>query len=305
MSNGSIRLLFTRLRTEEKLLAEAAEKRGLPLAIENVRDAVFPQKQKSGDIFLCRCIGHHQNLAVARMLEGSGFRTVNSSRVMELCGDKVATSSVLHEAGIPQPGYRVAFSREGALRAAAELGYPVVFKPATGSWGRLLAKAQDMETAEAIAEHKEHLGPQHQIFYIQQWVEKDGFDIRAFIIGGEPVCAIRRYSGHWITNTARGGSVKVHPLDTELENLLLRVYDAIQGDFLAVDLFFTKGGYLVNEINDGAEFRNSITPTGEDIPGRVVELCASLLKRTPSKTGRNKPTCKIAEHRGPEVTNLN
>lgn len=304
MSNGSIRLLFTRLRTEEKLLAEAAGKRALPFVIENVRDAVFPRLQDSEDIFLCRCIGHHQNLAVARMLERSGFRTVNSSRVMELCGDKVATSSVLQEAGIPQPRYRVALSREGALQAAAELGYPVVFKPATGSWGRLLAKVQDAETAEAIAEHKEHLGPQHQVFYIQEWVEKDGFDIRAFIIGGEPVCAIRRYSGHWITNTARGGSATEHPLHEDLRSLLLRIYDAIQGDFLAVDLFLTKGGYLVNEINDGAEFRNSIAPTGEDIPGRVVELCASLLKRKPSTTGGNKPACKIANPRGPEVTNL-
>lgn len=300
MSSGRIRLLYTRLRKEEKLLVEAGGRKNLPCVAENIRDRVFPAVSDRSDVFLCRCIGHHQNLAAARLLEGRGNRIVNASRVIELCGDKVATSSLLEKAGIPQPRFRVAFSREGAIEAAEELGYPVVFKPAVGSWGRLLAKVPDRETAESITEHKEHLGPHHQVFYLQEWIEKPGFDIRAFIVGGVPLCAIRRHSAHWITNTARGGAAENHPVDTELESLLLKIQEAVQGDFLAVDCFLTKDGYLVNEINDGAEFRNSIEPTKTDIAGAVMDLCKELLKGKTS-AGIRKPEKKDFALQGPEV----
>lgn len=247
--------------------------------MESIRESVLAFEENESDIFLCRCIGHSQNLAAARLLERTGARVVNSSSVMEICGDKVATSSVLEKAGIPQPRFAVALSQEGAIKAAEQIGYPVVFKPAVGSWGRLLARVADRETAESVAEHKEHLGPNHQIFYIQEYVQKPGYDIRAFVVGGNPVCAIRRNSDHWITNTARGGTAGNHLIDEELHGLLCRVHQAIPGDFLAVDCFVGDTGYLVNEVNDGAEFRNSIAPTGQDIALDVINLCGGLLKR--------------------------
>ncbi len=279
MSSGRVRILFSRLRIEEKLLAEAADRHNVPFSLENVRDAVLPLDIGDGDIFLCRCIGHSQNLATARLLEGHSARVVNPSRIMEICGDKIATSSTLERSGIPQPRFLSALSREGAVKASEMIGYPVVFKPSVGSWGRLLARIEDRDTGESIAEHKEQLGPNHQIFYIQEYIEKPGYDIRAFIIDGKPVCAIRRYSSHWITNTAQGGTAQNHPIDPELEMILSRVHGAIPGDFLAVDCFQTRTGILVNEVNDCAEFRNSIDPTGVDIASEVVLFCASLLKR--------------------------
>ncbi|AER67194.1 L-2-aminoadipate N-acetyltransferase [Thermovirga lienii DSM 17291] len=281
MNNGRVRILFTRLRTEEKLLAERAERLGVPYSLENIRDLSLPMDYNEEDIFICRCISHFQNLAIARMLESYGLRTINPSGIMSLCGDKIATSSVLTRHNIPQPRYRVAFSAEGALAAAREIGFPVVFKPSTGSWGRLIAKAQDEETAQSIIEHKEHLGALHHVFYIQEYVEKPGFDIRAFVLGGEPLCAISRRSAHWITNTARGASAENYPIDQDMDALLRRVYEAIPADFMAVDIFITEQGYLVNEVNDSAEFRNSIETTGCDIPAKVIQYAQDIkIKRT-------------------------
>jgi [lysine-biosynthesis-protein LysW]--L-2-aminoadipate ligase len=274
-----LRILYSRLRAEEKQLACAAGTRGIPYLLEDARQSSWKIEPREGDVFLARCIGHLQNTAVARLLEASGARVVNPARVMETCGDKLATSAALAEAGIPQPSFRAAFSEEAALDAAEELGYPVVFKPACGSWGRLLALASNRETAEAIVEHKAHLGAAHQVYYMQSYVEKGGFDVRAFVVDGRPLCAIRRTSSHWITNTARGGSAQSQPMDRELKDLLEKVHGAIGGDFLAVDLFLTSSGWLVNEVNDGAEFRNSIEPTGVDIPGAVVEMASGLMKR--------------------------
>jgi [lysine-biosynthesis-protein LysW]--L-2-aminoadipate ligase len=217
-------------------------------------------------------VSHNENESIASLLETEGVRVINPSSVMKLCGNKLLTTLALKKHGIPQPEFRVAFTPEAALKASLELGFPVVYKPILGSWGRLLAKANDTESAEAILEHKAMLGSLHNVFYIQEYIEKNGFDIRAFVVNGEAICAINRTSEHWITNTARGGKASDFQLDSEAKTLLASVHGAVGGEFLAVDLFNADGRLLVNEVNDGGEFRNSIKPTGTDIPGAVVRV---------------------------------
>ncbi len=285
-----LRMLYTRLRTEEKLLAQAAEWRGIPFSLHHLGDDFWGGEDGTssfapGDVLLLRCIAHGENELLASHFAYRGWRTVNPREVISCCGHKGETSMLLEAAGIPQPAFRFAFSSEGALKAAEDLGYPVVFKPMSGSWGRLLAKVDTPEMAEAVIEHKVQLGGQHRHLYVQRYVEKEGFDVRAFVIGGEPRCAIRRYSEHWITNTARGGRAEVQPLGRDLVNLLNRVHRAVGGDFLAVDCFATPSGWMVNEINDGGEFRNSIDITGVDIPGELLEHCAFLEEGFSSDSG--------------------
>ena len=152
------------------------------------------------------------------------------------------------------------------------MGYPVVLKPAVGSWGRLLSKLNDRESAEAVLEHKEVLGTyHHSIFYIQDYIEKPMRDIRAFVIGGETICAIYRDSEHWITNTARGGQSSNCPVTPELDDLCVRAANAVGGGVVAIDVLEDPDrGLLVNEVNYTMEFRNSILPTGVDIPDRMA-----------------------------------
>jgi [lysine-biosynthesis-protein LysW]--L-2-aminoadipate ligase len=222
------------------------------------------------DVVLARCVSHGENESVAAFLESEGVRVVNSSKVMRLCGNKLLTTLALKKAGIPQPEFRLAFTPEAALEASAEFGFPVVYKPVTGSWGRLLAKANDAEAAEAVLEHKAMMGSIHNIFYIQEYIEKGGFDVRAFVVNGRAICAINRTSEHWITNTARGGKASNFPLDDDVKALLKSLHDVVGGEFLAADIFNVNGKWLVNEVNDGGEFRNSTEPTGTDIPGAIV-----------------------------------
>lgn len=253
-------------------MLEAAKRENIPCELQNVTDVYYGGKNfcAPDDVILARCVSHNQNESVAQILEREGVRVVNASPVMTLCGNKLSTTLALAGAGIAQPEFRVAFTPEAALEASEELGYPVVYKPVSGSWGRLLAKANDREAAEAILEHKSMLGAVHNIFYIQEYVDKGGFDVRAFVVDGEPLCAINRVSEHWITNTARGATATNFPLDEEVKNVLRNVQRTIGGEFLAIDLFCSNGRWLVNEVNDGGEFRNSIEPTGVDIPGAVV-----------------------------------
>jgi len=208
-----------------------------------------------------------------RLLELSGIPTVNRYATAATCADKLLTTAALTQAGLPQPRVRIAFTVETALAAIEELGYPVVLKPVVGSWGRLLARINDRDAAEAVLEHKETLGSyQHGIFYIQEYVAKPGRDIRAFVIGDETVGAIYRQSPHWITNTARGGTASRCEVTPEMNDLCRRAAQAVGGGVLALDLMEDPDrGFLINEVNHTMEFRNSIAPTGVDIPARVVQ----------------------------------
>ena len=191
------------------------------------------------------------------------------------CGDKILTAASLAEQGVPQPEARVAFTPESALDAIEELGYPVVLKPAVGSWGRLLSKINDRDAAETVLEHKSVVGSYHHpIFFVQKYVAKGGRDIRSFVVGDDCVAAIYRSSDHWITNTARGGRAANCPVTAEIAALSLRAAEAVGGGVLAVDLFESADSLLVNEVNYTMEFRNSIDVTGVNIPERIVSYVA-------------------------------
>ena len=95
-----------------------------------------------------------------------------------------------------------------------------MLKPCVGSWGRLVAKINDRQAAEAILEHKQILGSyHHSIYYIQEYIQKPGRDIRSFVVGDETVAAIYRTSDHWITNTAQGGKASNCPITPEVDRL--------------------------------------------------------------------------------------
>jgi [lysine-biosynthesis-protein LysW]--L-2-aminoadipate ligase len=162
--------------------------------------------------------------------------------VAERCGDKYVTSQILVNAGIPTPRLLMAFDSKAALEAIDELDYPCVLKPVVGSRGRLLARVDNREMAEAIIEHKASLGVHHQVFYIQEFVDKPGRDIRAFVIGEEPIAAIYRASDNWITNTARGSVATNCPLTSELSDICQRTARVIDDGLLAIDLFETDDG---------------------------------------------------------------
>tara|TARA_B100001123_G_scaffold447360_1_gene604631 strand:- start:380 stop:1213 length:834 start_codon:yes stop_codon:yes gene_type:complete len=267
-------LLHSLIRKEEKLLIEEFQVRGVDLVMIDDRKLISDLNSAPDvDVVLERSINHSRSMYVLRLLEAAGVYCINAADVAKICGDKILTSVALKEAGVNQPPVRVAFTEESALDAIEELGYPVVLKPAVGSWGRLLSKVNDRESAEAILEHKALLGSyHHSIFYIQKFVEKKGRDIRSFVVGNECIAAIYRSSDHWITNTARGASASGCEVSTQVADISLAAADAVGGGILAVDLFETDGDLSVNEVNYTMEFRNSIETTGVNIPARVVDF---------------------------------
>ncbi|MSP14607.1 MAG: lysine biosynthesis protein LysX [Chloroflexi bacterium] len=275
-------ILYSRVRVEEKLLIEELDRQGVPYELIDDRELIFdldnPEPWAKYDVVLERCINHSRALYSLHILEDWGVRCVNTARSASICGDKLLTSTALVRGGVPSPRIKVAYTPESALEAIEQLGYPVVLKPAVGSWGRLISKINDREAAEAVLEHKETLGTyHHSIFYIQEYIHKPSRDIRAFVVGDETICAIYRTSEHWITNTARGGKSSNCPVTPELNKICVAAAHAVGGGVLAVDVLEDEErGLLVNEVNYTMEFRNSIAPTGVNIPARIIDYTLAV-----------------------------
>jgi [lysine-biosynthesis-protein LysW]--L-2-aminoadipate ligase len=270
-----IGLLHSLIRKDEKFLMDELVKiKGVELVLIDDREITFNlgHDKFEVDVLVERCINHSRALHGLRLFEAAGIKCVNSYHVATVCGDKLLTSVALAENNVPQPEVRVAFTEESAMKAILEMGFPVVLKPAVGSWGRLLSKINDKDAAEAILEHKTVLGSyHHSIFYIQKYVEKKGKDIRSFVVGDKCIAAIYRNSPHWITNTARGGVATNCPVTEELNDISVRAARAVGGGIVAIDVFETEEGLTVNEVNYTMEYKNSITTTGVNIPQKMAE----------------------------------
>ena len=269
-----IGILCSRVRVEEKALFEALRRRNIPferLDEDRVQFAIG-DSMPHDDVVLDRSIHHGRSLYALTLLNAARIPSVNRGRVARICGDKILTTAALSRAGLPIPKTVVTFTRAAALDAIEKMGYPVVLKPMVGSWGRLLAKINDRDAAEAVLEHKETLGSyQHGIFYIQEYVNKPERDIRAIVVGDRTIGAIYRRSDHWITNTARTGQASACEVTPEIDQLCRKAASAVGGGFLSVDLLEHDRGLLVNELNYTPEFHGFMTATGLPVADLVID----------------------------------
>ncbi|GAB3314691.1 lysine biosynthesis protein LysX [Haloplanus rallus] len=270
-------LLYSRIRRDEKLLLSELRDRDHEVTKIDVRKERFnigdaPETFDDIDIAVDRCLATSRSRYVTRFLDAYGVPVVNAADTAELCADKVKNSLVLEAAGVPTPNTDVAFTTDSALESIEDFGYPCVLKPVIGSWGRLMAKVDSRSAAEAILEHKATLGHyEHKVFYIQEFVEKPGRDIRVVATDGEPVAAMTRSSDHWLTNAAKGGEVNEFEIDDEVADLVKRASDAVGGGLLGVDLMETGDSYTVHEVNHTVEFKALDSCVDFDVPAAIVD----------------------------------
>jgi len=267
------------------MILRALRERDIPFDKIDVRKVIFDPHHVDWSTYgavLIRCVSHTNATYASRMLEMADVPTVNPHRVIVTCGDKILTTLALEAHGLPNPATHIAFSHDPAMDAIEALGYPAVIKPPVGSWGRLMAKVNDAEAAEAIIEHKQTLEAERLTpLYIQQYVNKPGRDIRTLVVGDETVYAIYRHAEHWITNTARGGRTTHLPVTPEIDELSRAAAQAVGGGILAVDLFETRDGdLLVNEVNNTPEFHGAMQSTDADIAGKMIDYVLKIAEET-------------------------
>ncbi len=273
-------LLHTTIREEEKLLLAAARDFNVEIEAVDVRGIVLDPswRRDSFDLVLERCVSTTIGWHATMFFETMGIKVVNSLLVAANCENKMKTSLLFHKFDVPTPPFALAFTEDEAKKAVEQLGgFPVVLKPVSGSWGRLLAKINDEDALEAVIEQKMVLGsPAQKPLYLQKYYQKKGRDIRVAVVGDHVPSAIHRYCPHWITNMARGARAENCPVDDEMRRIALRASAAVGGGYLGVDLFETEEGYLVNEVNHVPEFKNVQRVTGVNIAREVISYCLEV-----------------------------
>ncbi|PSQ01008.1 lysine biosynthesis protein LysX [Halobacteriales archaeon QS_4_70_19] len=282
-------MLYSRIRRDEKLLLSELRDRDHEVTKIDVRKEHFdvhgmPESFEGLDLVLDRCLATSRSRYATEFVAHCDVPVVNDPRTAAICADKARNSLVLEEAGVPTPRTTVAFTKESALEAIENFGYPCVLKPVVGSWGRLMAKIDSRNAAEAILEHKETLGHyEHKVFYIQEFVEKPGRDMRVLATDGEPVTAMARSSDHWLTNAAKGATTEPIEVTDEMRDLVERASDAVGGGLLGVDLMETGDDFTVHEVNHTVEFKALNEVADVDVPGTVVDWLEEKAETEPAE----------------------
>jgi [lysine-biosynthesis-protein LysW]--L-2-aminoadipate ligase len=267
-------LVATRIRLEERLILEGFSARGVTVDVIDDRELVLALDAPHWPwrVVVNRCIAATRRLEVSRACEAWGIPVLNPSQTVASSDDKIATMLLLRAAGLPVPRTVAILGPAAGAKAAAEIGFPAVVKPALGSWGRGLCRINDEDALDAVLAQRELMpGPQRHLLLLQEFVVTPGRDIRVLMSGGEPVAAMYRASSHWVTSVARGAVTSACELTPGLADLAGRAAAAVGGGFVAVDLLEAADGrLLVNEVNSTPEFRGLIDATGLDIAAVVV-----------------------------------
>jgi [lysine-biosynthesis-protein LysW]---L-2-aminoadipate ligase len=272
-----ITVLYDTIRWEEKALLEAGKKKNIDLQMVDCKKLSLDldsQKPNFGTV-IQRCVSYYRNIHSTAALEGMGVNVINCLKTGIYAGNKLYTHMLLKKSGIPTPFASVAFSKESALESLDKNGYPKVIKPTVGSWGRMISKLNDKDSADGIIESRETMYPIYQIHYLEEFVARPPRDIRAIVVGDRVVAAIYRNSGdgNWKTNMALGGTAEKCEVSNEMEKICIKAKEAVFGEIVGVDLMESdERGLVVHEVNNTTEYKNTVRVCEVDIPSQILEF---------------------------------
>lgn len=221
-----------------------------------------------------------------------GVPVVNDAVTLERTVDKLYTSALLEEAGIPTPPTVVAERAEDAMTAFREMG-DVILKPLFGSNGQGMVRLEHEDVAWRVFRALEIEGA---VYYLQRTVPHGGRDIRAFVVGGRVVAAAARRAPGWRTNVARGGRVEPVELPPAWAALARRAADAVGAAYAGVDLLPSgpdAAEAVVLEVNGIPGWRGLQSVTRVDLAGEVAGLALTRA------AGRAEPEPAVPPHPAP------
>jgi len=277
---SKLRIVFDRVRSEEKMLEEKAVELGHDTKMIDAKITQINTESKRNDfdfddVVLERCVSYFRGLHFTACLEFLDIPVINKFAVANNCGNKMITSILLKKHNVPTPKTYFSFSSETALENLEKIGYPMVIKPVVGSWGRGVMALKDRDTADAIIEVRElNDGPLDRIYYLQEMVKRPPRDIRVISVGDQIVAAMYRTStGSFKTNIALGAEPVPCEITKELEDISLKASRAVGGGILGVDLMEDETrGLVVHEVNNTVEFKGLAKVAKKNIPKEIIDF---------------------------------
>ncbi len=281
---GALAFLASRIRTDEKRILEALERRGVSVEQVDTRRLTFAVETISPRwaMVLNREISASRALHAAHSLEATGAVVLNRAAAIEVCADKWLTSLALRRDNVPTPRTVLALTPEAALSELETFGYPAVIKPINGSWGRRVSLVREPDAARAVLEHCAALpSPTASLIYIQEYIDKPGRDIRVIVIGDRPIAAAYRVSTDWRCNVALGAQSQQCEITPEIAKLATAAARAVGADIAGVDLVEgSDGALLALEVNHNVEFSGIQSAHGSQVDV-AQEIADFVLSREP------------------------
>ncbi|MCA8918815.1 MAG: 30S ribosomal protein S6--L-glutamate ligase [Planctomycetes bacterium] len=226
-------------------------------------DAVIPRIGASVTFF---------GTAVVRQYEQMGVFCLNTSSAITTSRDKLRAFQILsrHNIGIPKTSF--VRQRSSVMPAIERVGgAPVIIKLLEGTQGIGVILADSNKIAEAIVET---LQSTRQNVLIQNFVEESrGTDVRAFVVGGRVVAAMRRSAkgGEFRSNVHRGGEAKPVTLDPEYERTAVMAAQILGLRVAGVDMLEGKNGPQLMEVNSSPGLEGIEAATGVDVAGEIIQ----------------------------------
>ena len=275
-------LVYDIVRVEERLIEKALSEWASVRRVNVSRVPLPLGGSWEADVAVIRPVSMYRAVYSAAAYESGGVETVNRSETILLAGDKLLAYSRLIASKLPVPRSYYAEGVEAAVEAGDRLGYPAVAKPTVGSWGRMVARVRSREKMEQLARLRSAMPcSQQRALIVQEYIETGARDIRCIVVDGSLLgCMARRArGGEWRSNVALGAGVERVSVDEQLAETAVRAAAALGGFFVSIDLFETRDGYLVNEVNGVPEFKGFMRATGVNPALELSRALRRLAKR--------------------------
>ncbi|WP_342069031.1 30S ribosomal protein S6--L-glutamate ligase [Yoonia algicola] len=282
-----------------KRLKEAAEERGHTLDIINTLRCYMNIASRRPEVFYNgeKLVGYDAviprigasvtfyGMAVLRQFEMQGVYPLNESVGIGRSRDKLRSMQLLARDGIGLPVTTFAHDpkqTEEVLKLAG--GAPIVIKLLEGTQGIGVVLADTNRSAKSVVEAFRGAGVN---ILLQEFIkEAGGTDIRAIVVGGKVVAAMKRTGaeGDFRSNLHRGGSAEVIKLSPEERSTAVRSAKAMGLNVCGVDMLRANHGPVVMEVNSSPGLEGVEKATGLDIAGKIIEYIEKNAKPNATKT---------------------
>jgi len=218
--------------------------------------------------------------AVVRQFEMMKVFSALDSLAITRSRDKLRSLQILSRKGIRMP--RTAFTNFSKQdnKVLSHIGNaPVVIKLLEGTQGLGVVLAETNKAAKSVVEAFDSLKTR---VILQEYIEEaGGSDIRAFIVNGQIVGAMKRQGkeGEFRSNLHRGGNSAVITLSRSEKATALNAAKAMGLAIAGVDMLQSKRGPLVLEVNSSPGLEGIEKSTGVDIAGKIIEYVELAVAR--------------------------
>ncbi len=218
-------------------------------------------------------------IAVVNQFDMMGIPVLNDAASIARSRDKFRSLQLLNRHSISIPRTVMLKSPEN-LSEALELvgGPPVILKLVQGTQGVGVILAESREAVESTLDTLWRLG---QNIIIQEFIkESRGEDIRAFVVGGEVVAAMRRKArvGEFRSNIHKGGSAVAIKLQSEYRDAAIKSAEVLGLKIAGVDMLKSKSGPKVMEVNSSPGFEGLESVTGIDVADKIIRFAINFAK---------------------------